>query len=271
MILMGNLIFVGIILVTLQETIKKGEKGGIVISTPMKNYIDMITTFQQKMNDQDQWESLQKKHVVDMDYLQNLTYTGEVIDDHIPHGNGTLTWPNGDKYIGMFKLGLRDGLGKQYCKWMYVGEWKNGNMIGQGTFTYISGKKFIGKITDWINDKLLGDGELWKDGRKIYEGHVENGYFNGKGKRFQSDGSVYEGTFVNSNANGVGIIYHFDGSIYNGTFRNNKETGKGTYTFANKKTKYVSEIEIGPETYSLLINTIKAIHGGGRGTINVNI
>ena len=50
------------------------------------------------------------------------TYTGEVVGG-VPHGQGTLTFPDGEKYIG---------------------EFKDGNYHGQGTYTWSDGSRYVG-------------------------------------------------------------------------------------------------------------------------------
>ena len=59
---------------------------------------------------------------------------------------GGVTFPNGDKYFGEFKEGIRHGQGT--ITWVngdkYVGEFKDGKVHGQGTYTYPDGTKYIG-------------------------------------------------------------------------------------------------------------------------------
>ena len=50
-------------------------------------------------------------------------------------GQGTMTWANGDKYVG---------------------EWKDAKRHGKGTGTYADGDKYVGK---------------WKDDKKIWAGN----------------------------------------------------------------------------------------------------
>ena len=38
------------------------------------------------------------------------TYIGEVVDG-LPHGQGTWTYPNGNKYVGEYKNGKKNGKG----------------------------------------------------------------------------------------------------------------------------------------------------------------
>ena len=52
-------------------------------------------------------------------------YTGTVVDDGIPHGNGKMQYPNGDIYTGQFDHGLKHGRGemKYHDGTVRVGRW----------------------------------------------------------------------------------------------------------------------------------------------------
>jgi|TARA_B110000116_G_scaffold258885_1_gene260442 hypothetical protein len=54
---------------------------------------------------------------------------------------GTMTYPDGDKYVGEWKDGKGHGQGTY--TWAsgskYVGEWKDGKRQGQGTYTFGKG------------------------------------------------------------------------------------------------------------------------------------
>jgi len=61
-------------------------------------------------------------------------------------GQGTITFPNFDKYEGQFKNGFPDGQGTYIFHGgrKYVGEMKKGTIKGKGIMTYPDGKKYIG-------------------------------------------------------------------------------------------------------------------------------
>ena len=61
---------------------------------------------------------------------------------------GILTSSSGKKYVGIFKDGIFDGVNENDVK--YAGEYKNGTMNGQGTFTFSDGKKYIGEWKDGL-------------------------------------------------------------------------------------------------------------------------
>ena len=89
-----------------------------------------------------------------------------------------MTYPDGRKFVGEWKDGEPIGQGTYIYgkgKWegdMYEGEFKDGKKHGQGTYTISSGGKYIG---EWK------DGERWngtlydKEGKII--GKFKNGWF----------------------------------------------------------------------------------------------
>ena len=71
---------------------------------------------------------------------------------------GTLTWADGDTYVGEYKDNKRHGQGTYtYANGeKYVGEWKDGYREGDGAYTFKSGKKKGGKFK---KNKFLGNNE----------------------------------------------------------------------------------------------------------------
>jgi len=109
---------------------------------------------------------------------KDAKYIGEFKDgffeDRQPNGQGTITYPNGRKYVGEYKDGERNGQGT--LTWSngkkYVGEWKDGEMSGQGTKTWTNGDMYEGEFKD---GKYDGQGTYtWSDGRK-YVGEWKDG------------------------------------------------------------------------------------------------
>jgi len=81
----------------------------------------------------------------------------------------------------------------------YVGEWKDGNKNGKGTYTYASGSKYVG---EWKDGKRNGEGiNYWILSSKVhnmpagskYEGQWLNGLKDGYGKTTYADGTIKEG------------------------------------------------------------------------------
>ena len=83
------------------------------------------------------------------DKQTHSVYKGQV-ENGKPNGHGTLTTPNGGKYVGGWKNGRPHGQGINTSPdgTNYVGEFKDGKYNGQGIFTYSDGRKYVGKFKD---------------------------------------------------------------------------------------------------------------------------
>ena len=79
---------------------------------------------------------------------------------------GTFSDPNGDRYVG---------------------EWKNGNLNGQGTLTTARGDKFVGEFKD---GNFSGQGSLTTVNGDKFVGQWNDGKLNGHATWFASNGSV---------------------------------------------------------------------------------
>ncbi|GAB2026458.1 hypothetical protein [Lactovum odontotermitis] len=72
-----------------------------------------------------------------------FTYSGQILDD-APNGKGSLTYANGDTYVGSFKAGKFSGSGTFTSKnggWSFEGSFKNGLADGRGVMTTPDGAK----------------------------------------------------------------------------------------------------------------------------------
>ena len=111
----------------------------------------------------------------------------------------------GDCYNGHGTSTYADGENK------YLGEFKDGAMHGQGTFTGANGNKYIGEF--------------------------EDSYMHGQGKYIYANGDIYVGEYVANERNGQGTHIYANGDIYAGEYFWNERTGEGTYTFADGSIK----------------------------------
>lgn len=155
---------------------------------------------------------------------------------------GTYTWPSGQKYVGAFE---------------------NGRKNGQGTYTYADGRKHVGAFE---NGKLNGyaityyaDGNIdqegiFKDDKFLYAqpacpppiGKIGNVKItdpikhNCFGIDKDANGNTYEGGWYFGKKHGQGTYTYAEGDKYVGEWKNGDRHGQGTYTFANGD-KYVGE------------------------------
>ena len=78
----------------------------------------------------------------------------KVLEDQnkIENGQGTYTYPNGEKYEGEFKDDKPNGQGTLTFPdgEKYVGKFKDGKQHGQGTLTTTDGQKYVGGWKDGV-------------------------------------------------------------------------------------------------------------------------
>jgi hypothetical protein len=85
------------------------------------------------------------------------TASAECTSGNCVYGQGTYTWPDGEKYVGDFI---------------------DGNFSGQGTYTYANGDIYVG---DFIDDKRTGQGTYTYANGDIYVGDFIDGEQTGQG------------------------------------------------------------------------------------------
>ena len=89
-----------------------------------------------------------------------------------------LTSHDGTKYVGEYKDGDMHGQGTYLVGGdQYVGDFKDGNRHGRGTYTYASGAKYVGEYKD---NKKHGQGTYVWRGEK-YVGEYKDGDMHGQG------------------------------------------------------------------------------------------
>src|SRR6266702_1739938 len=140
---------------------------------------------------------------------------------------GSLTLPDGVKYVGEFRQGKPDGFG----------QFSDANRAGQGTLTLPDGSGYVGK---YVHELPNGQGTLTLPEGDVYSGEFRNGKLNGKGKRNKLDGSKYVGEFRDGLLYGQGTVYFYNGDVYDGELRDDNFNGRGTYT-SSGGFKYVGE------------------------------
>jgi len=168
------------------------------------------------------------------------SYEGETRNG-VPHGNGTMTYENGDVYTGSFVDGKRDGYGEmKYAsqtdnkyeneRKLYKGYWKDNLQHGEGELTWEDGSKYVGSFQ---KNMRHGQGTYTEPDGYKYVGAFANDMQNGKGKSVWANGQIYEGEFKDGQRHGKGKYSWPDGDVYEGEWQNNQQHGEGKYTWDN--------------------------------------
>ena len=155
----------------------------------------------------------------------------------------TQKWDDGGNvYYGQKEGGKRNGYGTY--TWAsgktYVGEWKNGTMHGQGISTSpfaVGVSKYVG---EWVNGNKDGYGTYAFADGSTYVGEWKNDKQNGNGTFTWTNGDKYVGEWKNDKMHGQGTLTWPDGKKYVGRWVNDKQNGNGTFTWTNGD-KYVGE------------------------------
>ena len=123
-------------------------------------------------------------------------YSGEWRDGHAS-GQGTLTLPSGNRYVGEFLNGLRHGQGRWtnvVDGFNYEGGWSDGLLSGQGTATWADGARYVG---EWREGRQNGQG-TWThpNGDRLDGEWLNGGFSNVRGTWTRpSDGTRFQGTW----------------------------------------------------------------------------
>jgi hypothetical protein len=182
----------------------------------------------------------------------------------LEEGPGVKTWLNGQRYVGEWRSGKRNGFGTLFyakdnvnrvllysghfvddirsgngtLEWQdgtfYRGEFRGGNRHGHGLQTYIDGT-YEGQ---WVNDEKNGLGRLdfnYDDEIKslAYIGNFENDVRTGNGTYYWQNRDTYTGGHKNALREGYGVYHFANGQRYEGQWKNNKRNGQGTLFSSN--------------------------------------
>ena len=189
------------------------------------------------------------------DKNNNPQYQGEVNWINKPNGAGTLVFLNGDKYIGEFDDGRKDGLGTY--SWSnhenmekYVGEFTNDDYGKIGEIFFKGGQIFEGEFfTEYVDGKFK-DIRLRKGVKTLPDGSIYEGVWrrrkNGKISKWKIKGYDKDGEIVLEihEGNGKGLYVFSDGSKFLGEWKDGLYIGQGTYTWTNGD-KYEGEYKDG--------------------------
>jgi len=123
----------------------------------------------------------------------------ECIKGNCVKGQGTLTSPDGFKYVGEWKNGKPHGQGTMTFPdgEQYKGEFKEGEPNGEGTFTSPDGKQKVDKSKDLREHKGTISTMTYTVAGLKYVGEWKNGKPHGQGALTTPDGTSKAGIWRN--------------------------------------------------------------------------
>lgn len=151
----------------------------------------------------------------------------------LDYNNHTITYSNGDVYVGDIVGLQRFGTGKMtYAATgdVYEGSFRDDKLSGYGVITYANGDRYEGNFE---NSQKHGKGKFTFANGNCYEGMFDQDVKNGYGIFTWADGSSYEGYFESDVKNGNGVMKFLNGDRYEGNFRDDMRSGAGLYTWAD--------------------------------------
>ena len=188
-------------------------------------------------------------------YPDGNRYFGQVDEQGLPHGNGTMVYKQKPyvswmefqvafkEYKGQWLHGKRSGSGRmKYYQngsgtTVYSGSWKEDLPDGTGTFEHYGSVVDVVYRGDWREGLRHGQGtyrQRWDKGTfpvQEYTGHWENDKRSGWG--VESVGvDQYEGEWSEDLRQGKGKWTYENGDTFEGTLQAGNRHGEGTYRFA---------------------------------------
>ena len=153
-------------------------------------------------------------------------------DDAIFELDTTLTTEKGI-FKGLLRNSSPQGYGEMnyFSGSQYKGDWNNGKMDGEGTFTTTTDTL----IGEWKDGKLNGYG-LCKTPSFLFEGDLKDNKPEGMGYIFFTDSTFYSGGWANGKMNGYGDITLSNGDTYMGNWKDDQYHGGGRYTYHTGET-----------------------------------
>lgn len=160
------------------------------------------------------WQTSQREHEVAQE-LNDGRYVGEWDDQSkVPHGQGLKCWTTGELrgavYDGQWKDGEMSGDGRMIHPdgEEYRGQWKNGKASGHGVYSRLDSSRYEGQ---WEENRAHGEGiEVWPTG-EMYCGQHRRNMRHGTGTWAWADGTSYEGTWDSDRRVGTGVLRLRDG------------------------------------------------------------
>ena len=153
-------------------------------------------------------------------------YDGEYQNGR-PHGHGTATFDNGEKYVGEFKNRAYDGLGTLYSSnglVVYQGIWSKNSFIRSAPVQQLSEPNQAVSVPS-VESNIA---------QSNLPACPTSGYFHNCFAAYSLDnGEKYVGEFKDNKFNGQGTFTYFNGARYVGEWKDSSFNGQGTYIYAN--------------------------------------
>ena len=197
-----------------------------------------------------QWKRDRRHGRGKMTYKNGIIYEGQYREDRRHNVSGSVQFPSGDRYTGLWVNDLMNGfgryeeaggavvcgmfvqgaLGKEGVLEMaeggkYEGDVRNMKPDGRGRWLYPNGDLYTGELTEGVRS---GTGKMaYKDGSE-YEGEWKEGLREGWGLQRAAE-EVYEGEWSKDHRNGKGVLRSTGGDlVFEGWWRDGVREGKGT-------------------------------------------
>ena len=151
-----------------------------------------------------------------------------------PHGQGTMDYGGGEKYVGGFVAGKEEGEGILFKGGAQkVVQYRAGILQVNNGPVVIGGNpiKFDGGM-DCTGDCYNGTGTAKFPSGNVYTGTFKDGLFHGRGKMRFASGNVLEGEFETHIPQRGTFTYAKEGTVFTGTFNPDGTPATGTYNSA---------------------------------------
>ena len=164
----------------------------------------------------------------------NSIYYGEKNKlNNLAEGRGFLYFSSGTYYYGYFKNDVfQEGFGKSVNKKgsIYIGQFKQGSANGIGKLVSFNGNIYEGF---WTNNKLDFFGRVNLKNGRSYIGDINEGFFSGVGILKYKNGNIYKGILKEGKMDGIGNIDYANKKNYIGEFKEGYKNGYGIMSWPN--------------------------------------
>ena len=146
----------------------------------------------------------------------------------------SMTYDNGDIYVGQWRNGRRHGDGMLITPTAdtCVCKWQNDLRQGLGVIKFANGDRVT---AFWVDDYINGEVLLSYANGLVYNGEWD-GECNGWGEMNYPNGATYYGTWSNGLRHGVGTFCYADKEhIYNGAWVDDVIMGEGAMVYRSEK------------------------------------